>query len=284
MADGVPQVPRNLNLDKMPRPQNRRNAEEPGRYYLVFSQPRTTVVRGKEFEVGICVTGYGDIASAKLFFVPPLNLIDADSSFAYYDLGVREEGGPAVFGTTKMQMHDGGLTIDLSSGGVTAKHWPGPPLFFDTGICIASENGTPYPPVRLCLKANKKVATGDHRLSFALTYYNGRDWAMAYRNATLHVPTLYERHEGIAWAIGIVLALVATGATVFGAVSSDSSSGKSVAAHHASVHHKTPRRASDHASSSVPSSLIGADDLAGQDHTQEGRAAPSEGRERSERS
>ena len=115
-------------------------------------------------------------------------------------------------------MGDKGLTIDLSSGGLGASHWPGPSLFFDSGIGIASERGTPEPPVKLILSTRKKIPSGDHNLSFALTYFNGREWSISYRTALLHVPTLYERYEGRAWTVGAIIALIATVASVIAAV------------------------------------------------------------------
>jgi hypothetical protein len=72
--------------------------------------------------------------------------------------------------------------------------------------------------VKFTLSVKEKIASGDHDLNFVLTYFNGREWAIAYRTASLHVPTLYERHAGWAWSIGTAIAVVATVATILGLI------------------------------------------------------------------
>ena len=169
--------------------------------------------------IDLYITGYGHISGAKLYFVPPSNFVDTGSSRVEFDLA--STGGPIhKWGATNIPLSAGGITIDLSSGGLQLPKWPHKSLFFDAGQSgnIATEMGNPNPPVRVVLKTQKKIASGDHNLSFVLTYFNGREWSISYRTASLHVPTMYERYEGWAWFIGALLAFFALAATIVSAI------------------------------------------------------------------
>jgi hypothetical protein len=207
------------SIGPMPKPQNGPNSDSPGAYDLVFRRPRTEVAPGEEAEIEIYITGYGSISNVKFFFMPPASFVESDSCSVEHSLNVKEDGR-AHFGSVSVSGGENGFTVDLSSGGLQQPGWPGPSLFFDTGIGIATERGTPEPPVKVRFKINKDAANGDHSLSFALTYFNGREWCVAYRTAVLHVPTLYERYEGRAWIIGAIIALVAMIAAIIAAAAS----------------------------------------------------------------
>lgn len=223
----------------MPNPQNRPGFNKPGCYDLVFRRPRTEVTPGEDAEVELYITGYGMISGAKLYFVPPANFIDPGLSWVEYDLGPREDG--IRFGATRRPMGDRGFAIDLSSGGIKPPHWSKSSLFFDAGVGIATEDGTPEPPVKLVMKTKKEISTGDHNLIFSLTYFNGLEWRMAYRAASLHVPTLYERYEGWAWIAGIIVAMIATVASVIAVVGPLTSGTSSPASsHRQAVSHPSP--------------------------------------------
>jgi len=126
----------------------------------------------------------------------------------------RPDGSYGFGGTRRPLSADGGLTIDLSSGGLQAEKWAEPTLFFDTSIprkvaVIATEEGTPEPPVRVELTTRKKVPAGDHELAFTLTYFNGKEWQIASTSALLHIPSWYKRHEAQLWGVGIIVAAAA---------------------------------------------------------------------------
>jgi phage FluMu protein Com len=220
----VPGNPKILDLSKMPKHQNKPNADGPGCYDLVFRRPRADVTPGGEVEVAIYITGYGNISGAKLYFVPPTNFLDPDGCYVDFGLNMRADN-LGHFGATRQEIAGESFTIDLSSGGLQAPGWSGPSLFFDDNIGIATESatrdiesGAPEPPVKFTLSVKEKIASGDHDLNFVLTYFNGREWVIAYRTASLRVPTLYERHAGWAWSIGTVIAVIATAATILGLI------------------------------------------------------------------
>jgi hypothetical protein len=204
-------------ISPMPRPQNKPNSENPGCYDLIFLLSKADITRGDEVSISVIITGYGMLSGAKLLITPTPDLADKDGYKIEHSLGVLGDG-KAHFGAISMVTDDSGATIDLSSGGLQQPGWAGPSLFFDSGVAIATENSTYEPPVRITLRINKKVAAGDHRLAIALTYFNGYEWRIAHRTAILHVPTLYERHEGYAWLIGAFIALVAMTAAIVAAV------------------------------------------------------------------
>jgi hypothetical protein len=220
----VPGDPNNIDLSKMPNPQNRPNSDRPGSYDLVFRRPKAEVIPGGEVEVAIYITGYGSISDAKLYFVPPTDFLDPDRCYVDFDLNRRADG-LVHFGVTRQGIAGESFTLDLSSGGLKPPAWHGPSLFFDKGLGIATESATRdiesgklEPPVKFTMRVKEKVARGDHDLNFALTYFNGREWAIAYRTASLHVPTFYERHAGWAWSIGTAIAVIAAAATVLGLI------------------------------------------------------------------
>ena len=199
-----------------PRPQNRPHAEFPGCYELVFSRPRTDVVPGEETTVGIYVTGYGLISGGKIHFMPPTGLIEPGACWVDHDL--RMEDGKLSFGAAQSPHGEGGAVLQFSNG-VKHTEWLESTLFFDVGgVGIMTENSAVNPPVRVRLKIKKGAPTGDHDLSFAFTYFNGQEWRISYRTVVLHVPTLYERYEGRAWAIGATIAIIAMLASIIAAV------------------------------------------------------------------
>jgi len=194
-------------LGPMAKPQSRPHADKPGCYDLVFRRPRSEIAAGEDAELDVYITGYGAISGAKLYFVPPTSFIKPGSCIVEHSLGQKEDGS-LHWGNLRMNGADDGLTIDLSSGGMQQPGWSGPSLFFDSGGGIVTEKGTPEPPVKVRFQVQEKASTGDHGLNFVLTYFNGREWQISNRIAILHVPTLYERYEGPAWAVGAAIAVI----------------------------------------------------------------------------
>ncbi len=65
-------------------------------------------------------------------------------------------------------------------------------------------------PFEVHLVTSKKARAGSHTLQFLLTYFNGEVWKTSVRDATIVVPSFYERHTVALWAVGIVVAIFLT--------------------------------------------------------------------------
>lgn len=190
----------------MPNPQNKPNADQPGCYDLIFRRPRTEVTAGEWAEIDIYITGYGKISGAKFYFMPPTSFIETNTCVIEHSL--KMEDGQLRWGGLRNDGADDGVTIDFSQGGLRQLGWPNTSSFFDVAGGIATEKSLSGPPVKVKFQVKAKAGTGDHNLSFALTYFNDREWHIANRTAILHIPTLYERYEGWAWTVGIIVALI----------------------------------------------------------------------------
>jgi phage FluMu protein Com len=106
-----------LDLSKMPKHQNKPNADRPGCYDLVFRRPRADVTPGGKVEVAIYITGYGSISGAKLYFVPPTDFLDPDACYVDFGFNLRADN-LGHFGVTRQETAGESFTIDLSSGGL----------------------------------------------------------------------------------------------------------------------------------------------------------------------
>lgn len=240
----------------MPHPQNKPHADKPGSYDLIFRRPRTEVAPGEWAEIDIYITGYGCVSGVKLYFMPPTSFIESGTCSVEHSIGVKD-GGLVHWGSLREEAADEGMTLDLSSGGLTQPGWHGPSLFFDMAGRIATELSTPEPPIRVKFKVRVKVGTGDHTVNFALTYFNGREWCVANRAAIIHVPTLYERYEGRAWAFGAAIAvitLVTSIVALFVALAASQSSGNTSNSH-------ATRPAVSHTADASPSRTAGSSPL-----------------------
>jgi len=168
--------------------------------------------KDKIIRIGIRVSGYGRVTSAKLWVDMPIGLLDPSSPgkvWANVSAAPAPAGGlkPVIEKHGELDLNEHGFRIGLSVGLFLPDH---PfPQEFPTPL-IAGETVTAQGEWPITAEANVWHAAleGDYPINAVLTYHDGTDWQTATCTASVHVNSWMERWGRIVNPLTVILAAV----------------------------------------------------------------------------
>lgn len=173
-----------------------------GKYHLVMRSTKTVVDPGESVLVQLYITGFGTIDYPKLVFYPSANVLSKQSEVSF---GAElRDNGLAYFGSQKEKFDQYGKTINLSFVN-------GHTLFLRNSKSISlqimtEKNTNDVAPVQLDLRLSSQARPGNYFIHFVLTYFNGEEWDSVSEKFTFTVRNSLQRHELLAWWLGIIAA------------------------------------------------------------------------------
>jgi len=187
-------------------PRTKPFAENPGVYKLLARTNSEHLDPDEDLKIVIFITGYGDIQAAKIVAYPSIESIDNSKSKI---LCVLRQGYYSHAIEGKLDL--GGATIYLSCEGSDTRFADvknkDSNLQILTETLISAPDDTSHAPVTLDLKLKKEIRSGQHKLSFVLTYYNGEAWCNSETIVQFTIRNLYQRNEMLIWGLGFGLTI-----------------------------------------------------------------------------
>jgi hypothetical protein len=210
---------RTVNLSNGP-PRQGAFAKNPGKYEIVVRAVNQIVNPGGTVLFEAYITGYGEITVAKLYSSFPKDIIEiGENTYVTHSLG--NDNTNIYFGARKETIDQAGNIMDLV--GIKTEKWDYSTMFIDFNLFsfkpksalvqtrkILTESNINKSPVEFHLKTIKEASPGIYTFKFYLIYFNGSEWNISTEKIQIEVPSWLKRHEGWAWAIGIILALIAS--------------------------------------------------------------------------
>jgi hypothetical protein len=208
--------PAGVGQPAVPPPRRGPDGDAPGSYELVPRLSAAVVNPGESVELDVFLAGYGRIGSSKLVLHTPPDAVDPSRSKVWSDIAQTEKG--FEFGKTERPLDPEGFVARL--GGVNPDgKWDQSTFFFDADwFTSPSESwGTPpvmteaskFPPFRIRIQVPEKVRPGRYAMFLLFSYFNGQQWCASHREVAFQVTNTLQRHEGIAWVLGVGAALAA---------------------------------------------------------------------------
>lgn len=194
------------NLERAP--QNGEFADKPGNYEVIYTLRNQIIDPGDVVDVEIYITGYGVIESAKLVYIPSVDLFDPVES--EIRTGLEMKDSKITYGGQIRKIDKIGMF--LSFYGLKYPKWKKSSYFFDLNDAPAPMISTEYraseAPIHLILKTDRHTKPGNYSLNLGFTYFNGTEWKGSTSLVTFSVSNVLQRKEGLIVWIGVIAAIV----------------------------------------------------------------------------
>jgi hypothetical protein len=177
---------------------------------------------GEKMTVQLLVSGYGTLYAAKLSSYPSIDVVEASESQVFHS--IHEVGNKLFFGAVQMPLNADGFMLDLCSGGMKPDNWDRPSQFFDvpekgrstsrrespiifSEMVHTNKDGNSNSIATMTLQIRRTARPGPHTIAANLTYHNGEGWHSSKIEIQFTVRGFYQRHEGLLWTVGTIIAL-----------------------------------------------------------------------------
>lgn len=199
-------------LEDMDKPRGKKYADAPGAYQLATRVEHNVIDPGEVLNIEQFITGYGNIAQAKIYCLISSQLFDKERSHIKTGLQPNddpEHPAPLRWGRDEHKPDD---MFVLALSGVRKEGWDESTIFFDApfpGNQIITERDLKGPPFEYSFKTHKHLKPGDHYIDFYLTYFNGEKWVSTKERISFKARNFFERHSKAFTSLAIIASICA---------------------------------------------------------------------------